>query len=299
MADHFEEIVDLRLRALESRVDDEAGAVKEHFLELRQFITESLAAQMAQLRGEMDAFRTEFMGRQWGVPSEFLVYDGQPYYAKDLLAYTLLHGVLIRPSTHEHLVRISTLWKVDDEFPLRGAKLYPYWNNADVVKCQLKSIAASDYKVTFTPDELARLKQIFPSMSLEERQALVMHIMETVPDGIAIVNPSGEMIYVNSTAESILETSRDEVGKIKYNDDYWKNTTEDGKPLPDDALPVKQVLDTGNPVYEVIHAIENREGHKKTISVNAAPLFVHRPLPSQPVDACALPAGARRAAAGQ
>jgi len=42
----------------------------------------------------MDAFRTEFMGRQWGVPSEFLVYDGMPYYAKDLLAYTLLHGVL-------------------------------------------------------------------------------------------------------------------------------------------------------------------------------------------------------------
>jgi hypothetical protein len=34
---------------------------------------------------------------------------------------------------------------------------------ADVVKCQLKSIAASDYKVTFTPDELARLKQIFPT----------------------------------------------------------------------------------------------------------------------------------------
>ena len=45
----------------------------------------------------MDAFRTEFMGRQWGVPAEFLVYDGMPYYAKDVLAYTLLHGVLIRP----------------------------------------------------------------------------------------------------------------------------------------------------------------------------------------------------------
>ena len=55
----------------------------------------------------MDAFRTEFMGRQWGVPSEFLVYDGQPFFAKDLLAYTLLHGVLIRPSGHEALQRIS------------------------------------------------------------------------------------------------------------------------------------------------------------------------------------------------
>src|SRR5262245_2280891 len=34
---------------------------------------------------------------------------------------------------------------------------------ADIIKCQLKPIAASDYKVTFTPDELTRLKQIFPA----------------------------------------------------------------------------------------------------------------------------------------
>jgi len=33
---------------------------------------------------------------------------------------------------------------------------------ADVIKCQLKAVSASDYKVTFTPDETARLKQIFP-----------------------------------------------------------------------------------------------------------------------------------------
>ena len=77
MADHFEEIVDLRLRALESRVDDEAGAVKEHFLELRQFITESLAAQMAQLRGEMDAFRTEVRGEMGILRSEMGILRGE------------------------------------------------------------------------------------------------------------------------------------------------------------------------------------------------------------------------------
>ena len=32
---------------------------------------------------------------------------------------------------------------------------------ADVIKCQLKPVAASDYKVTFNADELSRLKQIF------------------------------------------------------------------------------------------------------------------------------------------
>ena len=32
---------------------------------------------------------------------------------------------------------------------------------ADIIKCQLKPIAASDYKVSFTPDEMSRLKKIF------------------------------------------------------------------------------------------------------------------------------------------
>ena len=34
---------------------------------------------------------------------------------------------------------------------------------SDIVKCQLKPIEAADYKVAFTPDEMARLKKIFPA----------------------------------------------------------------------------------------------------------------------------------------
>ena len=34
---------------------------------------------------------------------------------------------------------------------------------ADVIKCQLKPIVASDYKVTFTSAEMTRLKEIFPA----------------------------------------------------------------------------------------------------------------------------------------
>ncbi len=33
---------------------------------------------------------------------------------------------------------------------------------ADVVKCQLRAVNAADYKATFTPDEMTRLKRIFP-----------------------------------------------------------------------------------------------------------------------------------------
>jgi hypothetical protein len=33
---------------------------------------------------------------------------------------------------------------------------------ADIIKCQLKPVRAANYKVTFTADEMTRLKQIFP-----------------------------------------------------------------------------------------------------------------------------------------
>jgi hypothetical protein len=94
----------------------------------------------------MDAFRTEFMGRQWGVPAEFLVYDGMPYYARDVLAYTLLHGVFIRPGDAESLHRTSALWKVHDEFPFKDADMLPYWSNGNVVTCSPDRVHATAYQ---------------------------------------------------------------------------------------------------------------------------------------------------------
>lgn len=94
----------------------------------------------------MDAFRTEFMGRQWGVPSEFLVYGGRPYNSREMLAYTLLHGVLIRPGSPEELARTSALWKVYDGFPFGDARMYPYWDANGPVRCEPAGVYATAYQ---------------------------------------------------------------------------------------------------------------------------------------------------------
>ena len=52
MADHFEEVIGLRVATLEARVAAEAESVKEHFAELQSFITFSLTRQTAELRTE-------------------------------------------------------------------------------------------------------------------------------------------------------------------------------------------------------------------------------------------------------
>ena len=94
----------------------------------------------------MDSFRTELMGRQWGIPSELLVYEGRPYYSRDMIAYSLLHGVLIRPSTPDFLLQTSALWRMYDRFPFKDATLYPYWNNADRITCAPAGVYATAYE---------------------------------------------------------------------------------------------------------------------------------------------------------
>lgn len=79
----------------------------------------------------LDAFRCEFMGRQWGVPSEFLCYN-RPYTQHEAMAFTLLHDVLVRgagPGLEEE----AGLWRAMDEFGRREATFLPYWDNAGVV----------------------------------------------------------------------------------------------------------------------------------------------------------------------
>lgn len=80
----------------------------------------------------LDAFRCEFMGRQWGVPAEFLCYD-RPYTCHEALSFTLLHDVLVRgsgPSLEEE----AALWRAMEAFGRKQAQFLPSWNNAAYVQ---------------------------------------------------------------------------------------------------------------------------------------------------------------------
>ena len=50
MADQFQEVIERRVAALEARVAAETESVKEHFAELRNFITFSVTRQIAELQ---------------------------------------------------------------------------------------------------------------------------------------------------------------------------------------------------------------------------------------------------------
>ncbi len=92
----------------------------------------------------LDAFRAEFMGRQWGVPAEFLCYQ-RPYTTPQILAVTLLHDVLVRPSA-DYLPMVSELWRLYDRFGMKDAEFLPYWSNAAVIKAGPEGIRTSAYR---------------------------------------------------------------------------------------------------------------------------------------------------------
>ena len=110
-------------------------------------------------------FRAEFMGKNWGVPSQYLAYTSGRYEAEGwnddaALALCLLHDTMMRPcvsragagrpphvdSSAECLFRI---WRVMEEFGvgLRECEWRPYWRRNRLVRSKPGGVEISAYEI--------------------------------------------------------------------------------------------------------------------------------------------------------
>lgn len=95
----------------------------------------------------LDSFRAEFMGRQFGLLPEFLVYEGRPFTTDEALAVTLLHDVPVRATgLGDTLEKLSTLWKAQDEFGIENAEFLPYWSNRNLLRADPEGVYVSAYR---------------------------------------------------------------------------------------------------------------------------------------------------------
>jgi PAS domain S-box-containing protein len=104
------------------------------------------------------------------------------------------------------------------------------------------------------------------------RQELLTRIVETVTDGIYVVDRDGRMSFANTAAERILGLTRAQIAEHSFDDPVWELTTPDGKPFPEDQQPFAQVMRTGRPVYGVTQCYRRPDGSRVIASINAAPL---------------------------
>lgn len=97
---------------------------------------------------DLDYFRTEYTGRNMGVPVEFIAYANPPIWTfREALALALIHGILPRPNDIGYpLELMSGVWKAFDAFPIDKSQWLPYWKNR--AETGNRSVKVSYYRYT-------------------------------------------------------------------------------------------------------------------------------------------------------
>jgi len=94
----------------------------------------------------LGAFRAEFMGRNYGVPAEFLAYERPPHWTLDhALAVSMLHDVRVRPCGVDALARMAPIWNAMTRFDVAAAGWHPYWEPAPRITAQPAAVKVSYY----------------------------------------------------------------------------------------------------------------------------------------------------------
>jgi len=107
---------------------------------------------------------------------------------------------------------------------------------------------------------------------LRNQRTFIENIMETSPVGITTVDARGTIAYANPRAVEILGLTQDAISHITYNAPAWRITDFSGNDFPDENLPFNLVISSGQPVYNVQHAIQWPDGKRVYLSINAAPI---------------------------
>ena len=95
-------------------------------------------------------------------------------------------------------------------------------------------------------------------------------VVETIAEGVLILDLEGRVTFANSAAERILGMSREEIVGRHYLDPMWQLGKADGRPLAPEDRPFARVLDTGQPVHGVELSRVLPDGTRSVWSTNGA-----------------------------
>lgn len=116
-------------------------------------------------------------------------------------------------------------------------------------------------------------KQVTINKKLAASEQRMQNILDTMAEGVTIINKAGRMIYSNPMAQRILGLPENEIKKRTYNDSQWCNVRLDGSPLPDTSHPMTIMMATGIAVYDMEIGFHASDGEVSYISMNAAPII--------------------------
>jgi len=108
---------------------------------------------------------------------------------------------------------------------------------------------------------------------LRRERDLISRIMETSPVGIVVADRAGKITFANHFAEEMLGLPPDAAESWATSVLDWRVADAEGVPQEGKPLPLRQLLETSQPVVDVCHAVELSENRRLVLSTNAAPLL--------------------------
>lgn len=107
--------------------------------------------------------------------------------------------------------------------------------------------------------------------ALLRNQERLTRILETMAEGVGIIDTDGRFTYVNPMAKNILGLDHNEESATYYTT-KWQHLTIDGTPLDKAEHPIAVMMRTRQAIYDFEIALQPPDGERFYISVNAAPL---------------------------
>jgi len=134
------------------------------------------------------------------------------------------------------------------------------------IELRLQNLNDAEQQILINNQLAASNEKLFAS---EQR---FQTILDTMAEGVGIIDLSGQLIYANAMAQHILGLTQSEIKERTFDDPKWKNLRVDGSPLPDEEHPMAIMMRTGLPVLDYEIGVQPPDREIFYISINAAPL---------------------------
>jgi len=108
---------------------------------------------------------------------------------------------------------------------------------------------------------------------LYRSQQQLSKILETMAEGVMIIDTHSNLVYVNKMAQQILGIEILDVENGRYNDPHWDNFHLNGTKLLPEEHPVYQAMHTGKAIFDFEIAVKPPKQEVFYISVNAVPIY--------------------------
>ena len=121
--------------------------------------------------------------------------------------------------------------------------------------------------------ETSVLEKTKLSEELRSNQEQLSLILETMAEGVGIIDVEGNLVYANPMAQKILGLQKSEMLTRTFYDPKWTNLRLDGTPLPKEEHPMDIMMNTGKPVFDHEIGVQAPGRDLLYISINAAPIY--------------------------